>query len=207
MQTEDVVVLGLVALIVWRGWSNTREDSPAQAFQGGIEPVRTGRSGIADDATWAQQRVDQTMTVLRQMGWPATDDKRKEVAISLVAQWAVETDRGKFEWNYNLGGWKYAKKFAGDHAFTVIRNGTTKKFERWEAWPDVFSAIVDHVGRIRKIWPAAAKVLEDDPTDRLWVVLLGKGGYYGESPEAYAKAWEDARVWIAPLVVHLRPEV
>lgn len=194
---EKLALGAAVALwLLFRDWGDESDDDVTA--KGCVSPVRTGRQGIPDAQHWAFDRTQQTQEVLDSMGWPekvspgVASLKNRQVAEALVAQWAVESARGKSEWNYNLGGWK-----AAAHVVCVIlKNGTTGKRERWEAWPDVYSSILAHVQRIQKKWPAAAQALAADPSSSLWVKLLGRGGYYGENVDAYAKAWEDQLPWV-----------
>lgn len=202
LKAEDVAIGLLVAWLVWRHLDGTRESQSTPA--GGVEPVRTGRQGIPDAETWGQTRVSQTLDVIRQ-GFPQLSaDKAKQIAISLVAQWAVETGRGKSEWNYNLGGWRWSKRY--NRPWALIRNGTTGAMERWDTWPDVFSSIREHGQRLHERFPKALEALVADPESDDWIRELAKGGYFGRDELAgYLAGWRDNREWLAPLAAFLQP--
>lgn len=181
---------GLLALGVL--WYLSRRETPRQepSGEGGVSPHRTGRDfGLTDNKGWTRARLAQLVETLHAHRWPADEAKREAVARALLSQWGIETGFGKSEYNYNLGGWKAGK---GKTA-VLLRNGTTGKLERWEAWPTVHASMADHVARLRQRWPKAAELLEADPSSTAWVEALGRGGYYEEPPAEYAKSVARAR--------------
>lgn len=180
-------VLALGAL-----WYLSRRANPRSepSGEGTESPHRTGRDfGITDNKSWTRARLAQLRETLDAHRWPADESKRDAVARALLSQWAIESGFGKSEWNYNLGGWKAGKS----RPAVLLRNGTTGKRERWEAWPTVHASMADHVERLRTRWPKVAAMLEADPSSTAWVEALGRGGYYEEPPAEYARSVARAR--------------
>lgn len=190
------VPAGLLALGVL--WYLSRRANPRAepSGEGTVSPHRTGRDfGITDRKAWTRARLAQLRETLDAHRWPTDESKRDAVARALLSQWAIESGFGKSEWNYNLGGWKAAKS----RPATLLRNGTTGKLERWEAWPTVHASMADHVQRLRGRWPKVAAELEANPQSTAWVEALGRAGYYEEPPAEYAKSVAQARKTVEDL--------
>jgi hypothetical protein len=127
------------------------------------------------------------LRLIQASGYVLDDELAADIALSLLAQWAHETGRGSAEYNFNLGGWRARK---GDTYFTArdIQTPNSPLF-RWTAYPDLDSAMADQIMRLVKTFPSAAKLLLAEPKASLWVEELGRKGYYGANPQAYARAW------------------
>lgn len=107
------------------------------------------------------------------------------VALALVAQWAHETNRGKAEFNFNLGGW-VARPKDDYHEATDRLSG---KHFRWTAYPDLPTAVDDQLRRLIVTFPGAWATLLSAPESSAWIEELGRDGYYTADPRAYARAW------------------
>jgi hypothetical protein len=125
-------------------------------------------------------------------------DKLTDIALSVLAQWAHETGRGKSEFNFNLGGWRARRS----DAYFVARDVQTgKELFRWTAYADLPNAVHDQLRRLHDRFPSAWKLLVEQPTSSAWIEELGRRGYYVAPPgrtqaqhiQAYARAWASNR--------------
>jgi hypothetical protein len=161
---------------------------PAPSSAARVAPTRTGGETPAE---WARSRLAAAQAWLLRMGI-ATPEHAREVATSLVAQWAHETGNGKSEYNFNLGGWLAS----GNRPFHVLRNATTGELMRWEAFPDLDTSIAQHIERLRSRprYARAFRALLELPTSPAWIHELGRAGYYGSGDrDVYARAWQAHR--------------
>ena len=122
----------------------------------------------------------------------------RDVTLSILAQWAHETARGKSEFNFNLGGWRAAK---GEPFFSArdVQSGEATSF-KWRAFRDLPNAVAQQLERLNKRFPSAWAKLIAQPTSSAWVEELGRKGYYGAKPAAYAQAWGMHRAELGRLV-------
>lgn len=160
--------------------------TPATGLTAAVEVPRENTGGT-DWRAWARSRYDLLLRLIRQSGYVLDDDDAQEIALSLLAQWAHETARGRSEYNYNLGGWRARK---GDSYFTArdVQEGTNTA-HRWTAYPSLEAGMTDQVMRLVKGFPKATEKLLFEPKSSRWVEQLGRDGYYTASPSAYARAW------------------
>lgn len=153
-------------------------------------PVGTGtqrplvRTGEDDFATWVTHRMALVVVTLAALEPPVDPANIDDVASALVAQWAHETDKGRAEFNYNLGGWTAR---AGDDFHAATDRLTGKAF-RWTAYPDLPTAVDDQIKRLAVGYPRAWALLLASPRSSDWVLELGARGYFTASPAAYAAA-------------------
>ncbi len=170
---------------------------PSSAAPGGeVARVLTGGQPLGQ---WFGDRFALTLEVLRP-NVPA--DKLTDIALSVLAQWAHETGRGKSEFNFNLGGWRARRK----DAYFVARDVQTgKELFRWTAYPDLPNAVHDQLRRLHDTFPSAWKLLMEQPNTSQWIEELGRRGYYVAPPgrsqeqhiQAYARAWAANRAELA----------
>lgn len=158
-----------------------RERQSSSRGGGEVPPLRTGGT---DPDLWIATRFAATVDDLVRRGVDATAALKG--ARGLVAQWALETNAGKSEYNYNLGGWKAAS----GEPFQVIRNAGTGEADRWAAFPSLEESVHEHIERLQRprFRQAFASFIADPLSDD-WVRELGHAGYYGEPPDQYARAW------------------
>lgn len=182
---EDVLLpLALLAL----GKSSPAEPvaTPPTGGTSALEVPRVNTGGT-DPSAWAKSRYEMLLGLIRSSGYVPDELRTREIALSLLAQWAHETARGKSEWNHNLGGWQARK---GDTFFTARDMQTPgKPLFRWTAYPTLQSGMTDQVMRLVKTYPQAARLLLEEPKSSRWVEQLGRSGYYTAAPAGYARAW------------------
>jgi hypothetical protein len=171
--------------------------TPATGLTSALEVPRV-KTGGEDWRAWARSRYDLLLSLIRASGYVADDATAQEIALSLLAQWAHETARGKAEWNNNLGGWRARKR---DTYFTARDMMTPNSpLFRWTSYPDLTTAMTDQVMRLVKTFPRGAKLLLAEPKSSRWVEQLGRDGYYGANPAAYARAWATNRAELKGVV-------
>lgn len=153
-------------------------------------PVGTGHqvplklTGGDDFAAWVRPRRALTVVDLATMDPPVDPAAVDDVATALLAQWARETNKGRAEFNFNLGGWSARD---GDD-FHTATDGPASGFS-WTAYPDLPTAIEDQVKRLAVGFPSAWATLLADPRSSAWIGELKRGGYFILDPEAYAQEW------------------
>lgn len=121
----------------------------------------------------------------------------RDVALSVVAQWAHETARGKSEFNFNLGGWMARK---GEPYFTARDVLGAPGVRKWRAFRDLPNAVAQQLEALHDRFPSAWAKLVAQPTSSAWVEELGRKGYYEGTPAAYARAWAMNRAELGRLV-------
>jgi hypothetical protein len=161
--------------------------SPAPGGPAGLEVARvlTGGQPLQQ---WFTDRFRLALEVLtpnvvndpRRRGTPG------DIALSVVAQWAHETGRGKAEFNFNLGGWRARKK---DPYFVARDVQTGQELFRWTAYNDLPNAVHDQLRRLHDTFPSAWALLISEPHTSRWIEELGRRGYYTADPANYARAW------------------
>jgi hypothetical protein len=108
-----------------------------------------------------------------------------EVARAIVAQWSLETDTGKAEWNFNVGN-RIANP--GDLAYELDVSGEGKVF--FKAYTSLDSAVVEYLALLQGGHYAACwTMLEASPTSDAWVRCLGLKGYYTANVDRYAAGY------------------
>lgn len=121
----------------------------------------------------------------------------RDVTLSVVAQWAHETARGKSEFNFNLGGWMARK---GEPYFTARDVLGAPGVRKWRAFRDLPNAVAQQLEALHDRFPSAWAKLVAQPTSSAWVEELGRKGYYEGTPAAYARAWAMNRAELGRLV-------
>lgn len=192
MRVSSFAPLLLFGLLM-AGSSSRRELAPTMpTVPGGpgkeVPRVLTGGQPLGE---WFGERFALALEVLRP-NVPA--GKVTDAALSVVAQWAHETGRGKSEFNFNLGGWRARKR---DSYFVARDVQTGAELFRWTAYPDLRTAVEDQLKRLHDTFPSAWTLLVNEPHTSRWVEELGRRGYYVAPPgrtqkqhiEAYVRAW------------------
>lgn len=159
----------------------------------GTEIART-RTGGQPLPEWFGERFGLALENLVAAGVP--DVMVRPVALSLLAQWAHETARGKSEFNFNLGGWRARKS---DPFFVARDVMSGAELFRWTAYPDLPTAVADQIARLASRFPSAWKLLLAQPNSSAWVEELGRRGYYTANPQNYARAWAANRAELGVL--------
>lgn len=189
LSSEVLIPLALWAFS-WKGGKSSPPAFPGSTPATGLptsNEVPRVQTGGNDQTAWARSRYALALQLISASGYVLDDDLAKDIALSLLAQWAHETARGTKEFNYNLGGWTARR---GDPFFTARDVQTPgQPVYRWTAYPDLETAMTDQVMRLVKTFPTGAKLLLDEPKSSRWVEELGRRGYYSANPQAYARAW------------------
>ena len=156
-------------------------------------PLEVPRTVTGNSATWFGDRYSIALEVLApNVPAPVLLD----VTLSVLAQWAHETARGRSEFCFNLGGWRARPR---DRFFVSADLAAPGKFH-WTAYRDLPNAVADQLERLHDQFPSAWALLIKQPTSSAWVEELGRKGYYTSSPIAYAHAWAMHRAELGSLV-------
>jgi hypothetical protein len=130
----------------------------------------------------------------------------RDAALSVVAQWAHETGRGRAEFNFNMGGWRARKR---DPYFVARDVQTGRELFRWTAYTDLRLAVEDQLHRLHDTFPSAFALLATEPNTSRWVEELGRKGYYvapkgttqAQHIKNYVAAWASNRAELGRLAV------
>lgn len=192
--SEDL--LPLLALLVLRNVPAPAAAAPAPrplpAAPGGGEVPRT-KTGGQPLQQWFAERF---ALVLEVLGPNVPADRLRQIALSVMAQWAHETARGKSEFNFNLGGWRARKS---DPFFVARDVMSGAELFRWTAYADLPNAVHDQLRRLHDRFPSAWKLLLAAPNTSAWIEELGRRGYYTANPQNYARAWATNRAELGAL--------
>lgn len=200
MKPWEFALVAAVLYLLLRERRAPASTLPSEAFPleprapraGGESPaVRTGGN---DETLWYATRYAATVDDLVRRGVDPTAALRG--ARALVAQWAVETNAGKSEYNFNLGGWVAAR----GEPFHVVRDATSGREIRWASFPSLDESIHEHIDRLqRPRFREAFVMLARSPLSDAWVRELGRAGYYEADPDKYASAWRHRLQEVAEL--------
>jgi len=178
--------------------------SPGAAPAGppGLEVARVLTGGQPLEQ-WFSDRFRVAVEVLA-LNLPA--DVVHDAALSVVAQWAHETGRGRSEFNFNMGGWRARKS---DPYFVARDVQTGRELFRWTAYGDLPNAVHDQLRRLHDTFPTAWALLAKEPNTSRWVEELGRRGYYVHPPGTtqaqhilnYTRAWASNRAELQRLAV------
>ena len=187
---SSLLALLALVLLAQRGGATTRAPSsapkgPGLPSSGKGRRVPTRRTGEADPLEWFRRRMAITVPALGALEPPLVGARADRVALALVAQWAHETDRGRAEFNFNLGGWTARKR---DDFHEAVDRLSQSHF-RWTAYADLPTAIEDQIRRLILGFPRAWALLLAEPESSAWIEELGRAGYYTAPTSAYARAW------------------
>lgn len=159
-----------------------RATTPSSGIGLRVETKRTGEEPVQ---AWLRRRMALLLAALSGLEPPLTGALADRVALAILAQWAHETNRGKAEFNFNLGGWVARQR---DDYHEAVDRLSGKHF-RWTAYPDLPTAIDDQLRRLILTFPGAWSSLLAAPESSAWIEELGRDGYYTADPRAYARAW------------------
>lgn len=195
--------------LLMRG-SSTRASSPGGALPAPMPTPAAGSlevprvlTGGQPTAQWFRDRFRVALEVLG-LNLPAA--VVRDAALSVLAQWAHETGRGKSEFNFNMGGWRARKT---DPYFSARDVQTGRELFRWTAYPDMPNAVQDQLRRLHDTFPSAWALLATEPNSSRWVEELGRKHYYVAPPgktqeqhiKNYTAAWAANRAELAALAL------
>lgn len=191
--------LPVLALFLLRGGGasptpQSRTSASPGAPVGPAFEVPRQRTGEPDVTSWFAARFARALDVLRALG--VEEIPLRAIALSLVSQWAHETNRGKSEFNFNLGGWRARRT---DPYFVARDVQSGAELFRWTAYPDLDVAVADQIKRLQKTFPSAWRLLLEQPMTSAWVEELGRRGYYTANRDTYARAWAMHRAELGAL--------
>ena len=168
--TPALLALGL--LLVSRGLGKKATPSAG----GRVAPARTGAKLSPID--WHRRRFSAAKVIVND----------PSVAVSIVAHWSIETDRGRAEWNYNLGG---IKALPGQQ-YVELRasEGGTARFAAYETLGDGARA---YVSLLQRHYAECWQLLEDGPATPDWYVCLVHHGYMAQQTDQQAADVINAR--------------
>lgn len=203
---SDLLPLGLALFVL----SAAKSDEPAQpkapalpSGRGAFEVPRT-KTGGQPLAQWFGERFRLAVEVLTPNVVNATPEHVRQIALSVVAQWAHETGRGRAEFNFNLGGWRARKT---DPYFVARDVQTGAELYRWTAYADLPNAVHDQLKRLHDRFASAWALLLAEPNSSRWIEELGRKGYYvapkgtsqAQHIQNYARAWATNRAELGAL--------
>jgi hypothetical protein len=210
LRASNLAMVGL-GLMLLRGSSSGQPQAPtSSAAPGGAAPpkalglevprVLTGGQPLEQ---WFGDRYRVAVEVLR-LNLPG--NVVTDAALSVVAQWAHETGRGRSEFNFNMGGWRARKT---DPYFVARDVQTGKELFRWTAYPDLPNAVHDQLRRLHDTFPSAWALLATEPNTSRWVEELGRKGYYvaptgttqAQHIQNYTRAWASNRAELGRLAI------
>lgn len=163
-----------------------------QPSGGGARPKVKSWNGSAEEWVRDRHRVAQAM-LEDKLGAASMMYDADEIARSIVAHWAIETNWGASEFNFNLGG---IHSSPGQAYFMAKDAGVTVGFVAYDSVEDGAKGYGELVwNRYRD----CAMKLAADPEKPDWYLCLGAKGYYGKNPNA-AKLITDARARVASIL-------
>ncbi len=142
-------------------------------------------SGSDDD--WVRSRYQAAYDVLRARG--QSDDAAKPIAISIVSHWAIETGRGKNEYNYNVCN----ITAVGAQPYVELRDisGVTMRFRAFMSLAEGVGAYLDLLSQSR--YANAKEMLFSNPTSSDWYIALGHAGWFDPTAAQPPSTWDAAR--------------
>lgn len=180
--SRDLALLVVVVLVVLNlGGSEMQSTTPK-----GLVPKHV--TGEGSQEAWARARLAAL----------ALHGITGDVALSIVAQWALETAYGSAEWNYNVGN--------------VIATSTTEPQVKldagagnpayYRAYNSLDEAVASYIALVSgQHYAECWHLLQSAPTSDEWIRCMGKAGYYTASQDRYAAAWTGARAHLVSLGV------
>lgn len=175
-------------------WLLTRASSAKGSSMGLTgEKVEAKRSwdGATDD--WARTRFGAALSAVKSHWSGAVDDeKARQIALSLVTHWSIETGAGAQEWNYNVGN----IVAVGSQKYAMLRDvsGNTMPFRAFDYLQEGVEA---YIALLASKYKAAASLLANDPEDPGWYIALGKAGWFDPTKAKPASTWEQAAAGFA----------
>ena len=156
------------------------------------------QTGGTDPNEWARTRFEMLRLTLATLSQSLSAADIRRVSLSILAQYAHETARGRNEFDFNLGGWNAA---AGEPFFRAAGAADPgRPVFKFAAFDDLASAVRIQLERLRARFPSAVRLLVADPESSDWVEELGRRGYYTAKISDYARAWAMHRAELGTLL-------
>lgn len=138
---------------------------------------------------WATSRYGAALAAVKAHWGGAVDEAQaKDVALSLLTHWAIETADGAGEFNWNVGN----INALGDQTYFLLDDvdGSTHAERAFDSLTDGVNAYVQLLASPR--YAPAAKKLADSPTEPDWFVTLGKCGWFDPTKAKPSSTWDQA---------------
>ncbi len=193
----DALLVVLLLAFAASGSHDTPSPSPTPSPSGGGVPMKatfepTSIPGAPSaQSQWVMTRYDCALELLQDQLPPQYD--AEEVARSVVAHWAIETQWGTHEYNFNLGG---IHASPGQAYFNSTDAGRPTRFASYGSLEDGAKA---YAGMLMGKFKQCALQLMDAPDAPGWYVCLGTKGYYAANPNA-ASLITSARSTVASIL-------
>ena len=156
-----------------------------------------------DVAAWARARLDWATDYLKRF-WSSSLDAQgiKDVALSALAHWSLETNSGSGESNFNVGN---IHAMGSEPWFRgPDMNVKGKKYQTsFAAYDSVDAGVVAYFSLLEKHYASCMQKLIASPADAEWFKCLGRSGYYAatmkgkDNIEPAAKGWAARRALLA----------
>lgn len=179
-----LVLLGL-AWLLWRGKGGTFDATK------GLTGVKVDRNASWDGSTadWAKTRFGAAYSLVK-MNWvgQVDDDRARQIALSMLTHWSIETAAGANEWNWNVGN----IVATGSQPYFTAKDisGNVMAFRAFDSLTDGASAYIKLLSSSR--YAAAAKMLADNPDDPAWWIALGHAGWFDPTKAKPPVSWDQA---------------
>ena len=146
----------------------------------GPQPVPLVNTG---GRAWARTRLEELELA----------DVGGDVALSVLAQWDLETAHGRGEWNFNVGN---IRPVGNEPRVELAGAGAFRAYASLEEGVRAYLALMQSQ-RYASCWA----MLNADPLSDEWARCLARKGYCGQcDPDAYARAWRARRAALANAV-------
>lgn len=180
-----VLLLGGVVL-AWLFWPKKAGAFDATKNLSGVKVDRTHSwEGSTED--WAKTRFGAALVAAKQNG--ETDDaKARQIALSMLTHWSIETAAGAYEWNFNVGN--ITATDAQPYYIAKDISGNVLAFRAFDSMTDGVNAYVQLLRNPR--YRDAAFQLANNPEDSAWYIALGKAGWFDPTKAKPASTWDKA---------------
>ena len=151
--------------------------------------VSRAASWSGSQADWAKSRFGAALAAVKaHWGGELDDQNARDVALSMLTHWSIETAQGSAEWNWNVGN----ITAVGDQTYYLAKDisGETLAFRAFDSLTDGVNGYVALLASSR--YAGAAKKLANDPTEPDWFVALGHAGWFDPTQAKPPSTWEHA---------------
>lgn len=195
---DGLLVLLLLALADSESHDTPSPPKPSPSGGGGAVPMKASfqASNVpglpSAQSQWVMTRYDCAKELLLDQLPPQYD--AEEVARSVVAHWAIETQWGAAEFNFNLGG---IHASGSQPYFNSTDAGKPTRFVAYSSLEDGAKGYASLL--MSSLYKTCALQLMDTPDAPDWYVCLGTKGYYAANPKA-ASAITTARATVVSIL-------
>lgn len=184
-----LVVVGLILV-----WPRKASGKGGQKLNLTGKQVDRVHSWVGSAKDWATTRFGAALAAVKAHWAGAVDDTQaRDVALSLLTHWSIETGDGAGEFNWNVGN---INAF-GDQPYFMVKDidGTMHAERAYDSLTDGINSYMQLLSSPR--YAPAAKKLADDPTSSDWFVTLGKCGWFDPTAAQPPSTWDKAAAGFA----------